>query len=119
MRMNGIKQMSEVMRVQFEREYQAVSSIISQESELRNKMKKLDEQVAQSRDTLGNSHMFQAAGAQLLWQGWTARTRRQLNAELAQVLVKKLVMMDRVRIAFGRQHAVDLVQKDASGDPKR
>ena len=49
---------------------------------------------------------MRALGADLLWQGWHSRTRRQLNIELAQVTARKLMAMDKVRKAFGRKHAV-------------
>lgn len=109
MRLDKIGQMSEVMRALFDREHRAIGAILAQESELRGKLIRLEEQIANNRDASDNSHMMHAVGAQLLWQGWTTRTRRQLNGELAQVMAKKLVALDRVRIAFGRQRAVEMM----------
>ncbi len=109
MRLDRLAQMSEVTRALYDREFRAIAAILAEESELRGKLSRLDDQVARNRAT-SNNHMLQAVGAQLLWQGWTTRTRRQLNTELAQVMAKKLVTMDRVRYAFGRQRAVEMMQ---------
>ena len=110
MRLDGIDQMSEVMRALYDREFRAIAAILSEESELRGQLHRLTEQVSQNREACTNNHMIQAVGAQLLWQGWTTRMHRRLNTELAQVMARKLVAMDRIRIAFGRQRAVEMMQ---------
>lgn len=112
--------MSEVMRALYEREFRAIGAILSEESELRSKLGRLEEQVARNRDAdTTNNHVMQAVGAHILWQGWTTRTSRQLNTELAQVMAKKLVVLDRVRIAFGRQCAVEMMQVTARKEINR
>lgn len=113
MRLDKIDQMSAVMRALYDREFRAIAAILAEEAGLREKLNRLDEQIAQNRDACANGHMMQAVGAQLLWQGWTIRTRGQLNTELAQVMAKKIVSMDRVRVAFGRQRAVEMMQSAA------
>lgn len=102
--------MSEVMRALYDKEFRAIGAILAEEAQLRSKLRRLDEQIVQNRVICNNSHMLQAVGAQLLWQGWTTRTGRQLNTELAQVVAKKLMAMDRVRVAFGRKHAIEMIQ---------
>lgn len=59
---------------------------------------------------------MKALGADLLWQGWHSRTRRQLNVELAKATAQKLRMMDQLRLAFGRKHAVETM---ANAERKR
>ena len=110
MRLDRIDKMSDVMRAMFDKEFRAISVILAEESSLRNKLHQLEVQINQNRDVCQNDLKLQAVGAQLLWQGWTTRTHRQLNTELAQVLARKLVSMDRVRLAFGRQQAVEMMQ---------
>lgn len=109
MKLDKLGQMSEVMRALYDREFRAIAAILAEESELRGKLNQLDAQVADNLDVGDNAHSLNVVGAQLLWQGWTSRTRRQLNSDLAQVMAKKLVVMNRVRIAFGRQRAVELM----------
>lgn len=109
MRLDKIGQMSEVMKALYEKEFQAIRTILTEEAELRGKLNKLSEQIVENRNAGADSHAMQMIGANLLWQGWTGRMQRQLNGELAQVMAKKLVAMDRVRTAFGRQQAVGMM----------
>jgi hypothetical protein len=50
--------------------------------------------------------MMKALGADLLWEGWHTRAKRELNTELAQVTAKKLMAMDKLRKSFGRKTAI-------------
>ncbi len=109
MRLDKLNQMSDVMRALYDREFRAIATILAEESDLRGKLNQLDAQVADNLKVDDNALSLNVVGAQLLWQGWTSRTRRQLNGDLAQVMAKKLVAMDRVRIAFGRQRAVEMM----------
>jgi hypothetical protein len=110
MRLDRIDQMSEVMRAMFDKEYQAISGLLVEETSLRKKLRQLEIQISQNRKLCSKDTRIQSVGAQFLWQGWTTRTHRQLNTELAQVMARKLVAMDRVRIAFGRQQAIEMMQ---------
>ena len=109
MRLARIDQMSDVMRVLYDREFRAISSILVEESKMRSNLTRLEAQISRNRGACANDQMLLSVGAQLLWQGWTTRTHRQLNTELAQVMARKLVALDRVRIAFGRQRAVEMM----------
>jgi len=110
MRLDGIDQMSEVMRTLYEREFRAIAAILAEESTLRGQLSRLSEQISRNQEAGPNDHKIQAVGAQFLWQGWTTRAHRQLNTELAQVMARKLVAMDQIRVAFGRQRAVEMMQ---------
>lgn len=109
MRLTRIDQMSEVMRVLYDREFRAIGSILAEETKIRSNLTQLEAQISRNRGACASNQMLLSVGAQLLWQGWTTRTHRQLNTELAQVMTKKLVALDRVRIAFGRQRAVEMM----------
>lgn len=119
MRLDKIGQMSEVMKALYEKEFQAIRSILTEEADLRGKLNKLSEQIAVNRNAGADSHAMQVIGANLLWQGWTGRMQRQLNGELALVMAKKLMAMDRVRTAFGRQQAVEMMLATEQADRKK
>lgn len=119
MRLGKIGQMAQVMRVQYENEFRAIAAILAEESEVRTKLNRLDVQIAANQDACANSHALKVVGAQLMWQGWTTRTRRQLNTELAQIMAKKLIAMDRVRVAFGRQRAVEMMMATRRKDQRK
>ena len=119
MRLDQIDQMSEVMRALYDREFRSIGAILAEESTLRGKLTQLDSQIAENQNVTNNSHALNAVGAQILWQSWTSRTRRQLNSELAQVMAKKLMAIDRVRIAFGRQRAVEMMMESKRLDQQK
>ena len=119
MRLDSIGQMSDVMRAIYDREFRAIGPVLAEESNLRSKLAQLDAQIAANQETDTHNHALNAVGARILWQGWTTRTRRQLNTELAQVMARKLIAMDRVRIAFGRQRAVEMMASSKRRDLKK
>ncbi|KAE9630787.1 hypothetical protein FEE96_08640 [Parasedimentitalea maritima] len=101
-----LDQMAAVTEAQYLREHAKIKPILDAEAALRGKLAKLDAQMKETRQQSEQDHAMRALGADLLWQGWHSRTRRQLNIELAQVTARKLKAMDQVRKAFGRKHAV-------------
>ena len=109
MRLTKIDQMSDVLRVLYDRESRAISSILAEEGQIRSNLTRLELQVSRNRDACASNHKLLSVGAQLVWQGWTTRTHRQLNMDLARVMAEKLAVLDRVRTAFGRQRAVELI----------
>jgi len=107
MNQKKLDQMAAVTQAQYLREHAKIKPILDAEAELRGKLAKLDAQMKETRQQGEQDHAMRALGADLLWQGWHSRTRRQLNIELAQVTARKLMAMDKVRKAFGRKHAVE------------
>lgn len=103
MKLGKIGQLSEVIQVLYDREYLKVSGLLAEETRIRSQLTQLD---TQSRKACANNVDMQAVSALFLWQRWSARSRQQLNSELAQVMAKKLMAMDRVRKAFCRKQAL-------------
>jgi len=106
MKQKKLDQMAAVTEAQYMREHAKIKPILDEDAALRGKLAKLDAQIQETRQQGEQDHAMRALGADLLWQGWHSRTRRQLNIELAQVTARKLKAMDQVRKAFGRKHAV-------------
>ncbi|NIZ60474.1 hypothetical protein DL239_05730 [Sedimentitalea sp. CY04] len=112
MNQKKLDQMAAVTEAQYLREHAKIKPILDEDAALRGKIAKLDAQIKETRQQAENDHAMRALGADLLWQGWHSRTRRQLNIELAQVTARKLKAMDQVRKAFGRKHAVQTMADD-------
>ena len=53
-----------------------------------------------------------ASGADVLWQGWVAQTRHELQIRLARTLASKAQARDAVRLAFGRRRAAEALHDD-------
>lgn len=119
MRQDKISQMAAATQALYLREYRNVGTLLAEEAELRAKLSRLDTRIAQNRNAEADNPMMRAVGADILWQGWTTRARRQLNIELAQILARKSAVMDRVRVAFGRQQAVEFLRAAELSDRRK
>ncbi|KXF88615.1 hypothetical protein [Phaeobacter inhibens] len=107
MKQKMLDQMADVTEAMYLREHAKVKPVLDAEARVRGQLAKLDQQIKDSRELANSDHAMKALGADLLWQGWHSRTRRQLNMELAQITAQKLRAMDNLRKAFGRKHAVE------------
>ncbi len=107
-----LDQMVAVTEAQYLQEHAKVKPILDREAALRGQLSKLDAQILETRAQADGDHSMRALGADLLWQGWHARTKRELNMQLAQVIAQKLSAMDKLREAFGRKHAVETMAAD-------
>lgn len=101
-----LDQMAAAAQAIYLREHHKIQDVLSTEARLRQSLARLDAQAEQARRQTPTDHSMRAVGADILWQGWVTRTRKQLNIELAQVMALKLTAMDRIRIAFGRRQAI-------------
>lgn len=116
MKQKMLDQMAAVTAAQYMQEHAKIQPALAREAELRGQLARLNEQVQASREQTEGDHTMKALGADLLWQGWHTRTRRQLNMDLAKATAQKLRMMDQLRQAFGRKHAVETM---AAAERKR
>ena len=106
MRKKQLHQLAKVSRAQYLRELARIREILDRETALRGQLLRLAQQAERARRDHAADPAMQSLGADMAWQGWLGRSRRRLNTELAQVMARKLVAMDSVRNAFGREQAV-------------
>ena len=106
MKTDKLAQLAQVTDALSLREYEAIRPILAREAELRRDLARLTALAEQARRQEADAFAMRTVGADLLWQGWVTRTRRQLNIELATVMARKIEALKRARKAFGRQQAV-------------
>ena len=99
--------MSTVTVALFQREYRAIQKTLRKESDLRKSLTQLDAQTVNAKSQGDQYCAMKAIGADFLWLAWVSKTRRQLNTELAQVIVQKMEAMIQIRKAFGQNGAVE------------
>ncbi|WP_424985479.1 hypothetical protein [Microbulbifer sp. S227A] len=116
MKRDKLAQMSQVTEAMYLAEYRKVQTLLQEESRIRGALAQLDAQAEAERSALAADMPMQTIGADLLWQAWLVRSRKQLNIELSQVLARKSVVMDRIRQAFGRRNAVQDMHARAVAD---
>lgn len=119
MRQDTLSQISAVTEVMFQREFSAIQGILKEESDLRQSLAQLDAQSLSSKVNHADDCTMKTIGADILWQAWVSKARRQLNIELAQVMAKKIEKMSQIRKAFGRKEAVKSVTVTARDEQRR
>ncbi len=81
--------------------------LVSQESQLRRSLAKLDDLARDNQAVLAETFAMQASGADLLWDAWVMRQKIQLNSRLANILVDKAGVMQEMQQAFGRAQVTE------------
>lgn len=112
MKQKMLDQMAAVTAAQYMQEHAKIQPVLAREAQLRGQLAKLNDQVQAAREHADGDQAMKALGADLLWQGWHTRARRELNQELAKATAQKLRSMDQLRKAFGRKHAVETMAAD-------
>lgn len=91
-----------------------LQDVLTEEQTLRGALADLEagQKHVRHLDAPGLGQMRQI-GADIIWQGWVDRRRRDLQAQLARCLVRKNRLMGHIQKAFGRKSAADQMQADA------
>lgn len=113
MNRDKLDQMTRAAEAAYLAEHRKIQPLLQEEARLRADLARLQAQADTERQKLAGDLPMQSIGADLLWQGWLVRSRKQLNFELSQVLARKTNAMDRVRHAFGRRNAVETLRDKA------
>lgn len=89
--------------------------LAAQEAELREELAALEAKCRAARHLdAGDLMAQQSIGADMLWQGWVNRTRRQLQIRLARVLAMKGAALQELRRAHGRSEAAETLVGQAT-----
>ncbi|MBC7131938.1 MAG: hypothetical protein H5U16_02385 [Roseovarius sp.] len=93
-----------------DRETAQLREIQAEEARLRAALARLDAQAAEAR-VLPEAAIagLREIGADLSWQGWVARQRAALNAELSLVLARREKALPPLRLAFGKAEAAEML----------
>lgn len=84
-----------------------MQKIMRQEAQLRQSLQRL-EQMSTGDDSFQQHDItMRAIGADLLWQGWVARRRTELNMQLANLLAQKSAVSRDLSLALGRAQVAE------------
>ncbi len=121
MKREKLDDLRKATQVRYLEEHAKIAKILTKESSITNALRRLDEQKQMGAKIASGDEAMKAIGADLLWNTWQHSTRQRLNMELAQVRAQKLELMSRVRLAFGRDQAIQKLveqKKQESSDQK-
>ncbi|MEP3442677.1 MAG: hypothetical protein ABJN72_14465 [Sulfitobacter sp.] len=97
---SDLAMMQQLVDMKYRQQQESFGRLIMQENALRASLAKLDTHLADSRNNTDASH--KAIGADVVWQAWVGRNKRELNMQLAQVLAIKERHITQVKQAYGK-----------------
>lgn len=100
-------------------EYRRVQPLLAETARLRAAQARLRAQAGAARPLLSAPGTMQLTGADLLWQAWLARSRRELAQDLARALADGAVAKQALRRAFGRREALRLLAEQAAAADRK
>lgn len=101
--MTSLKELSTMqalVQIKYQQQQESFTRLLAQEDRLRRSLRQLDENLNASRSSDDTSQ--KALGADVIWQAWVGRKKRELNIQLAQVLAVKERHIAQVRQAYGK-----------------
>ena len=119
MKRHELPALKSVTEAVYQSEYQKLRPVLEAEARVQAQLARLDAQVVQTRQDSAATDGYQITGTDVLWNGWEAATRRQLNMELARCRAQKLAAMQQLRQAFGRKQAVERLNDNLKAEQKR
>lgn len=124
--LNDLTMMRQLVDMKYQQQQESFARLLAQEGSLRTSLRQLDAHLTASRSS--DDTPQKAIGADVVWQAWIGRKKRELNLQLAQVLAVKERHVAQVRLAYGKvlvtkdlqtQLAKELKQKKAQSDLDR
>lgn len=116
-KLSDLAAMKKLVEVKYRQQQESFSRLIAQENGLRASLRQLDDQMLESRNNLDAPQ--RAIGADVLWQAWIGRKKRELNMQLAQVLAVKERHIAQVRAAYGKVMVTNALFDEVSKDSKK
>lgn len=108
---NDLAMMQKLVEVKYRQEQESFARLMTQENRLRASLRQLDLQLEDSRKCADAEQ--KAIGADVLWQAWVGRKKRELNMQLAQVLAVKERHIAQVRKTYGKVLVTDALFENA------
>ncbi len=115
--LTDLAMMQKLVEVKYRKQQESFARLMAQESRLRASLRQLDMQMAESRSSA--DHQQKAIGADVAWQAWVGRKKRELNMQLAQVLAVKERHIAQVRTAYGKVLVTDALFEVVSTQAKQ
>jgi hypothetical protein len=113
----NLTKMQQLVDLKYRQQQESFARLVAQETRLRASLLQLNEQLNQSRNSDDNSQ--RAIGADVLWQAWVSRKKRELNMQLSQVLSIKERHIAQVRKAYGKVLVTNTLLEALSKEEKQ
>lgn len=116
-KLNDLAMLQTLVEVKYRQQQESFARLMQQENRLRQALRQLDIHMAESRSS--DDTPQKAIGADVLWQSWIGRKKRELNMQLAQVLAVKERHVAQVRKAYGKVLVTETLYSGARKDAQQ
>lgn len=103
----NLTKLLKVTQLQYDQQRRLFAKVVQEENTLRQELSRLADLSVESQTGSSRLATMRAIGADLLWQGWLARSKANLNMSLARVLAIKEHEQVKAHRAFGKLTALE------------
>lgn len=116
-KLDDLAMLQTLVEVKYRQQQESFARLMQQENRLRQALRQLDIHMAESRSSEDTPQ--KAIGADVLWQSWIGRKKRELNMQLAQVLAVKERHVAQVKKAYGKVLVTETLYSGARKDAQQ
>lgn len=116
-KLSDLDMMRKLVDVKYRQQQESFARLMIQENRLRSSLHQLDEHLRNSRSSEDTSQ--KAIGADVVWQAWVGRKKRELNMQLAQILAMKEQHIEQVHKAYGKVVVTDKLFESSTDEQSK
>lgn len=116
-KLDDLAMLQTLVEVKYRQQQESFARLMQQENRLRHALRQLDIHMAESRSS--DDTPQKAIGADILWQSWIGRKKRELNMQLAQVLAVKERHIAQIKKAYGKVLVTETLYSGARKDAQQ
>ena len=115
--MKDLQTLRELNDLKYRGQQKELAKLLEEEAIIRAGLQQLRDKAAHS--SLPAYEPLNAQGADVMWRGWLAQTKAEMNTKLARVLAEKERQRRLVKKAYGRVLATEGLEHQISTSKKR
>lgn len=104
---NDLTDLQQITQAKYQRAQASMQMVQLEENRLRGLLQELTDKEKSGRDAMAEDSALQRTGGDVNWLRWVAHSRRILNMQLANVLVRKDVAFRALQAEFGKADVMD------------
>lgn len=113
MKRRALEDLASVTELAYQRALDPLRHVLQREAAALSRLAELDQQAAQVRAAPHSVDLMRPLGADLVWEQWLGRARKDLNIELAQLRAAKEGHIAHLSRAFGRKLVAEELSRRA------
>lgn len=111
--MSDLKELQQITEAKYQRAQATMQMVQMEEARLRGLLAELTAKEQSGRDAMAGDSTLQRTGGDVNWMRWVAHSRRVLNMQLANVLVRKDAAFRALQAEFGKADVMErLVEQE-------